>query len=626
MPRLNSGRAALIGALVVLAACSDDSPSLPGGPPEPPDLGATGGTPSSVPTRPRFEVDLQATGSFLPGHPVQLILTVTGAAAMADAEIELVLPEVASAQASGWTDYRPLRTGRLPAAQSRRGGLGQGARTVIQEAVTFPVPGLYSVWASARARDTDSIPDVDEQGNVLLDEAHAVAYVLVDERGGRLMREMDTRVLPPAAVQGLGPLRLRTDIVPVPADLPRPPRVRDSGGSSSSLAPRMTAAPLPQTTGSQLRLVVDYWDPSASRYVPLNGAEWYLHLYNSANAYIGTRNGFLPADGSVTVGCSEAYYAELIVWAYNDRVSVGGASDFRIGQEVDRQTVYPGSDCSRGTIYTDALPVPSHVYVGLDKAMRAAQTFFGRSRARIPAVLTSNTTIPYSTYCPPGTWQGCTFGGDDYLRIQTDSTTAYGQQIWGQTGAFITTHELGHAYHEKALGGFIRYYTGCGAHSLTALATSMRCALPEGFADYFAVAVRPDETGYDYAWETNHYYRTYLLNQDGSRSEGAIAAFFYDLTDNNRWGAETHDIVQYAGSVVGNVITGCQVYEGGTWIYNNGIDHLTYCFERRVDPTVTGNTKYFPTRNPDPTSYSVASAVTNATEVRKIWRRNLYNE
>lgn len=626
MPRLFIRRAALLGALAMLAACSDDSPALPDtdGPPE---LGSTGGVPSSIATRPRFQVDLQATGSFRPGQPVQLVMTVTGRAETADAELELVLPELASAQASGWGgDFRPLRAGRVPAAQSRRGAVGNGARTVLQEAVTFPVPGYYSVWASARARTADSIPDVDAEGNLLLDETHVVVYLLIDEQGGgRVTNGMDPRALPPTAVGGLGPLRPRAGVIAPPENLPRPPRVRDGNVQPGTVPLRSVSGPSLQTSGT-VRLVVDYRDPTgAGRYVPLEGAEWYLNLYNSSMSYTGSRNGYLPADGSVSVGCGEAYYAELVVWAYSDRVSVGGASDFRSGQEVERYGFYPSSDCGF-TRYTDAIPVPSHVFVGLNRAARSAQTFFGRSRPRTPAVLTSNTTIPYSTYCPPGTYQGCTFGGDDYLRIQTDSTTAYGQQIWGQTGAFITTHEYGHAYHEKALGGFIRYYGGCGTHSLTALATNMRCALPEGFADYFAVAVRPDETGYDYAWETNYYYQTYLANQDGSRSEGAIAAFFYDLTDNNRWGAETHDVVQYAGTVIADVIAGCQVYEGGTWIFNNGIDHLTYCFERRVDPAVTGSTRYFPTRSPDPTSYYVASTVTSATEVRKIWRRNLYNE
>jgi hypothetical protein len=619
MPRIHSPRLVLAAGLALLAACSDDSPSFTGT--EPPDLTATGGPPSSIATRPRFQLELQAAGSLRPGQPVQLTLTATGVANTPDAEIELILPEVASARESGWENYQPLRGRRIPAAASHRGALSTGARTVIQEQVTFPEPGYYSVWASARVRDADSIPDV-ENGELLLDQAHTVLYLLIDEQGGgRVTTELDQRALPPTALGSLGPRRDRPDVVAPPAGLARPPRPQDGGSASFSVAP----GPRTQTTGSTLRLLVDYYDASASRFTPVEGAEYYLNLYNSSFAYVGGRSGFLPADGVVTVGCSEAYYAELVVYAYNDRVSVGGATNFRAGQQIDSQGVYPASDCSRGTVFTNSDPVPSHVFVSLNRTALGAQRHFGRSRPRMPAVLTSNTTIPYSTYCPNGNFSGCSFGGEDYLRIQTDSTTSYGQQIWGQSGVFITSHEYGHAYHEKALNGFIRYYSGCGTHSLTTL-TAMRCALPEGFANYLAVAARPDETGYDHSWEINYYYTNWLAGQDGSRSEAAIAAFFYDLTDNNRWGPEAHDVVQYSGTVLGDVISGCQVYQGGAWIYNNGIDHLVYCFERRVDPAVTGSSTYFPTRSPDPTSYAVSSYTTDPVEVRRLWRRNLYNQ
>lgn len=613
--------AALTAALVSLSACSDESPSLPrtGAPA---DLTATGGAPSSIATRPRFQLELQAAGSLRPGLPVQLTLTATGLANTADAQIELILPEVASARESGWEDFQPIRNRRIPAATSRRGALGMGGRTTIQESVTFPAPGYYSVWASARTRDADSVPDV-EDGELLLDEAHAVLYLLIDDRGGRMMTERDRGALPPTAIGSLGPLRDRTGVNAPPAHLVRPPRHTAQGPQSISASAAPNAGPNTQTSGSSVRLIVDYYDASASRYTPVEGAEYHLSFYDSNFAYVGGRSGYVPADGAVTVGCSEAYFAELYVYAYNDRASVGGANDFRVGQEIDHGATYPASDCAR-VLYTDAVPVPSHVFVNLDRTARGAQTHFGRSRPRMPAVLTSSTTVRYSTYCVNGNFAGCTFGGEDYLRIQTDTTSSYGQQIWGTNGAFITAHEYGHAYHEKALNGFIRYYSGCGTHSLTTLTPSMRCSLPEGFADYFAVATRPDVTGYDHAWETNHYYTTSLAGQDGSRSEAAIAAFFYDLTDNNRWGAEAHDLVQYSGTVLANVIAGCQVYEGGYWIYNNGIDHLVYCFERRVDPAVTGNSTYFPTRSPDPTSFAVSSYTTDPNEVRKLWRRNLY--
>jgi len=606
--------------LAVLAACSDDSPALPGTG-EPPDLGASGGVPSSVATRPRFDVKLEVGGSLRPGQPVVITGIVTGMANSADAQIELVLPEYAAAQASGWSTYQPWTNGRVPAATTRRGAVGKGGRNVVQQTVTFPLPGVYTVVASARVIDHDSIPDV-EDGAMLLDQGQASVVLVIDENGGRVMSEFDARVLPATAVSAPGPLQLRTGVNAPPATLPIPPREPSSSRAGVAAAPGTPA----RQTGS-MRMVTRYYDPVDAVYRLPEGALWYLYYYDSAFNYTGYgRSGYLPADGSVSVGCSEAYWARLVVYGKSTRVTVGDSTNFRDGQIIADYGVYPATDCPKGTVYGTAQAVPAHVFTSLNKTALRAETLFGRTRPTTPAVITGNTSLVYSTYCPPtGNYQGCTYGGD-YLRIQTNNTTAYGEQVWGQTGVFITSHEYGHAYHEKALGGFLRYFSGCGTHSLTALATSMRCALPEGFADYFAVVTRPDETGYDYAWETNYYYTSSLAGTDGSRSEAAVSAMFYDLVDTNRWGTETHDVVAYANSVVGDVITGCQVYENGYWILNNGIDHLVYCFERKVDTAITTSTKYFPTRSPDPTSWSVTSTTTSPTEVRKIWKKDLYNE
>ena len=131
----------------------------------------------------------------LPGVPEQLTVTATGLVNTPAADIEIVLPEVASAEASSWTDPRPIEGRRIPAAASRRVSLGAGGSTVVQQTVTFPVAGYYTVVASARARDNDSIPDVVD-GELLQDETHRVLYLLVDEQGGRPMTAMDPRALP----------------------------------------------------------------------------------------------------------------------------------------------------------------------------------------------------------------------------------------------------------------------------------------------------------------------------------------------------------------------------------------------------------------------------------------------
>jgi hypothetical protein len=475
--------------------------------------------------------------------------------------------------------------------------------------VVFDEPGYYSVWGSVRSGDP-----IEADSGLVQNESHHVLYIYISESGGRVTEQFDPSLLPATAERSLGPIRERPDVRPPPADLPE-----SRGNGAFSASREATAAAF-----GTISVLVDYWDPTASVYRPVADADYLLYLYDANFTQTQRISGVLPSNGTIQVDCS-VYYATLKVYSFNSRASVGDPSTFRIGQTVTNYNFYPQSDCSSGYSYKypGATPAPSHIFNSLNRTAIAAQSFFGRTRARMSAVIVGE---PPSAYCPNGTgsYGGCTHGGaDDYLRIELN-------QLWGAAGVWVQAHEYGHGFQEKALGGFMRYYNNCGgAHYLTAPMPNMHCALGEGFADYFAVATRPGETGDDAEWERNSFYVNNVTptTSDGSRWEAAIAAFLYDITDGNTVaGPEAHDVVQYSGSVVANVIASCEVYQGGTWIMNNGIDHLVYCFERNVDPAVTGSSTYFPTRSPDPTSQWSSSAVTSPTEIRKLWRRNLYNQ
>jgi hypothetical protein len=268
----------------------------------------------------------------------------------------------------------------------------------------------------------------------------------------------------------------------------------------------------------------------------------------------------------------------------------------------------------------------SHVFTNMNRTISASEAFFSYRRPFIEVDLVSDTI---SGYCPVSGFGGIC-NRADYVRIGTRTSDRYGPQVWGTNGVFVQAHEYGHAFHEKALGGFYhRYYSGCGYHDWT-LPTSLGCALIEGFASYFAVATRRQATGnYEYWVETNAFYP----GGDGSIVEGPVASFLYDITDSNWWGLGTqgapvgqrdehHDNIVYSGSYVAGVIASCQVRQNGVWTSNTGIDHLVYCFERQVDPTVTGSSTYFHTRNPDPTEQNQTG--TPDTAIRALWLKNLY--
>ena len=613
---------ACAAALLTAAACQDDGPTGPG---EEPDGSLL--APASVRTVPRFAVNLEATGSFRPGQPIQITVTAEALIATQDARVEIVLPEEASARMrGGYDNFRRERETTLPAAASRSLSMGRGERVVERYTVTFPRPGYYSVWGSARSDETAVV-----DSGIVQNESHKGLFIYVDEQGGRLTEQFDPSLLPATAARELGPLRERPGVRQRPANLTRPPRGSGGGGSASSSL--RTSRVARQISGGSYEVVVDYYDTGTSRYTPVGFAEYYLYFYDANFNYLNYETAFMPAGGSLLIGCNEAYYIEIEVYTWNDRVTVGEPADFRTGRRIVQSGTYPQSDCPRGRIEPYVEAVPAHVFVSMDKTARNTTAFFGRSRPRVPVVLVYDSVNKPSFYCPVNATPGCGHGSDDYVRINkyVDPTpNGYGDQIWGRAAVFVQAHEYGHAFHQKALGGFTSYYPGCPGHSMLTL-SNLPCALVEGFANYFAIVTRPNETGYDDYWERNYYHLNYVgATSDGSRSESAVSSFFYDITDSDSRAAvgdELHDNVAYSGTALAEVITTCKALQSGTYVQNNGVDHVIWCMERQVDPAITGSTAYFPTRSPDPTGYQVTSStVMNRTEVRRLWKRNLYNQ
>lgn len=615
-------RTGALAALVLVAAC-DDNPvsSNPGPGPEPGEPGAV----ASVRTFPRFATELTATGSFRPGQPIQITLSARALRGTEGAQLEIVLPEVARAQVLGGYDAAPRPGAQISPASSRRTSMGRGSETQQHHVVTFPEPGYYSVWGTVRSDDAATA-----DSGMVQNEAHKVLYLYIDERGGGVTEEFDPERLPATALRTLGPRRERPDVQPAP-NLPRPPRMAGASASAGSGGAQSVMA-----QAGSMTVILDYYNASAGQYWPVADAEYSLALYDANFNVIGSTSGFTPANGNVVVNCS-VYYASLYVYAYNSRTSVGrNATNFRVGETLTSYAFYPQSDCAAGRTYAfpNPTPVVAHVFNNLNRAQEGAVRVFGRNRPQMDAIIVNDASQIASRYCVNGTQAilGCGHGGaDDYLRINEYVDPApggYGDQVWGQAGTFVQTHEYGHGYHEKALGGLMRYYNNCGGyHDMLTVMPNMACAYGEGFANYFAIVARPGETGYDYTWETNYYYLNEVrkTSTDGSRSESAIAAFLYDITDANTVaGAEAHDVVSYSGSVIADMMLTCKVYQGGAWILNAGIDHLVYCMERRVDPAVTGSSTYFTTRSPDPTGQQSSSAVTDPAQIRKLWLKNLY--
>jgi hypothetical protein len=114
-------------------------------------------------------------------------------------------------------------------------------------------------------------------------------------------------------------------------------------------------------------------------------------------------------------------------------------------------------------------------------------------------------------------------------------------------------------------------------------------------------------------------------SEEGSIVPHTVSAFLYDLTDTR---AETHDTISYPGSYVATILKTCMwQLQGQQFLEADGIDHIIWCLEGSVDPSITGDPSYFPTRSWDPWGISESAAEPighSQSAIRGLWMANLY--
>lgn len=135
---------------------------------------------------PRFELDLEARGSLKPGQPVQIAVNVRSDLPTQEAEIALILPEVAAAheaeQHRGNRDIIELPINvLLPAEFSERASLEQGQTWSKQVSVRIEEPGYYMVVATAHAPSEESLT---EEGQWIDNFESKEIWLWIDENGG----------------------------------------------------------------------------------------------------------------------------------------------------------------------------------------------------------------------------------------------------------------------------------------------------------------------------------------------------------------------------------------------------------------------------------------------------------
>lgn len=590
--------AALCGA-VLLAACDDDLPSAP----ETVVEGVGGGlqAPRAVA---RFGVEVRASGSFRPGQPIQITVNARGNLRTSDAELRLVLPEAAALRAGGGRQMH-MHLGEAPTPDlSERVSMGRGQSLTRTANITIPSPGYYQVIATVEQRSDPAGDEQDPAGLPANNLEHDVIWLWVAESGGAATDDFEPDRIPRGMHVVPGPLTPETQSRPGSGERatgpvgPRPSGVRMSHTGYAGYVDTHAIYANQDAGGTQTAI------PNA-RY------EYYIYKYDGT--YVETRTGITAADGVTFTACYtdpatgvQGRY-RLRVFLDSDRVGLSTPLAIDVGGYFD-------TDCGRVMLSQAATQddkMRAHVYTNLDRDIRRSDAFFGTQRAKITVRVEP---AAYSTYDWHSTQQ---------LIIDTTTDTTYPtSQVWGVYAQFVQAHEYGHAFQyflEPSVKQAV-YYDCPNPHAMN-ISTTHGCALAEGFPDYYAVAVAGSFAGYFVTdIESGRYSPASPSN--GSRTEGAVASFLYDLTDPAN---ETHDQTAYSGFYVAEVLRTCEVTISGAWVHQRGIDHLVYCFMNAL----TDVSQFNRTNGGVPTAVRESAtepeaSTTRNPKMRKNYQKNLF--
>lgn len=147
-------------AVGITAGCTDDPAAPIAAPAAAPDYQLTTNIAprSEFDHRPSFELKVEAVGSFKPGHPVHLTLTAIANKPVADGELRVTLPEVVSAEESGWdVVVVPMDEEFRPHMQVRR-SFSEGDRVSERITLNIPEPGYYHVAATGYRHRSEAEP------------------------------------------------------------------------------------------------------------------------------------------------------------------------------------------------------------------------------------------------------------------------------------------------------------------------------------------------------------------------------------------------------------------------------------------------------------------------------------
>jgi hypothetical protein len=515
----------------------------------------------------RFDIDLQATGRFRPGERIEIVARVRANLPTTAAAVRLVLPEVA---AGGVARLGQLPVGvSLPSVLQETRAMSQGQEVVRHASIVIPDPGFYRVILSVRKVSVE--PDLSSR-RAVQDVAFREAWLLIDERGGRLTSTFDPSLLP-------------ANVIPTPG-----PR-------------RLSAAGAAVTACSSWQVVYLNMDAAGGlgAYEPITGA--------FVKGFIGKLlfSTSTDASGHFSVCANTSYNGS--VYLANADVNVNDSPIVR----------FSGSASTTGGTLAATSSSAARVYVNLMSTIPASRALLGYSRGQMAvAVLTTTGTSSYGsdkiTITSNAVWgsYGIFTAAHEYghaVHEKALNGNAASGNCPGSGHTIDGSYDMRCAYSE----GFADFH---------AFATRGSALVATFYSDYNV--------------ERNYYYSLGSTYDGSTIEGAVAAFFYDlidgpsspDGANNETNGDD--DGVQFPGRYVADIIRTCQVqvipFKGVRAI---AIDQLIYCFENTVDPAIANSSFYFPHK-----INQVTQEFEGATEpsgwsksvIRALWTRDLYGQ
>jgi len=531
----------------------------------------------------RFNLDLQINTSVSAVPTVTFTIKVTPNLPTSQARIKLILPELTPMHRAR-TDGNPDRV-IVPVGTPLENELDVarslvGKRDVsVKKSIENVEPGYYMVVADIRAPRENRLT---EEGQLIDNGVRKEVWLWVGEETTRVTNEFRRDIFPEGYHVQPGPLTPHGESSPVTFSFEESHAGENSGPKDNSTI---------ESSADRVTFLYTYLNPETNVLSVLTGKRVEVEITDEyENRIVSRYTDYTNSEGKIDIGCDSYETADTVI----DLDPPGGSVDVYTSASGSRISIGNNGPLGACGHTFEARISDSYYAYGemVNVVSQSRNSFSPHERGTVRVNLNSDGSF----YRP----------SNDQIYLDSVDHDGTGRDTW------VMSHEYGHAFHEKGLGGNAASGECPRPHYISG-EYNLQCAFSEGFANYHAHA-----TGYTfYDFEGRDW--TDGGSNDGAQVEGAVASFFNDITDPAN---ESFDNQNLTGEYIGDIIKTCKV---NGLRRADGVDHLIACLQKEIP----NYQEYFPSQSSVPSSFSEFAHEPSGwsrSGIRNLWKRNLYRE